>query len=423
MKISRRSFYTTFFFCFFIPTLCAQHLSRSGQTAENHNLRLFPCGGDVIFEEGFNGNDIPPGWTVLDLDSLTPRAEIAAPPVSASPGWQSHVDFMEFRNRLVISPSWYTDSTKASDDWLISPLITLGSNTCLSWKAYSQDPFFTESYEVRISTGTPTVDSAGFLALPPLLAIAEEDNESVYRSVNLAAYANRDVYIAFRQTSKDKFVLAIDDVRLANVLTQDIAAFAIEQPDNPQPTDILEVKGSIRNLGSDTLRADSLLKVHFTVDGANPQEMTIADTVVLAPNDTLEFVHDSTWSPNADRVYRLCVWTSGVPDMNTVNDTSCIWVGVGRLVGLEEELKSQQIKVYPNPVQDQLFLRLNDTQAAAELHIRLVDLHGRELLRTAYLPAGNKDLNLNLGDVPTGVYILQLNSRKRLLGRVRIVKK
>lgn len=402
----------------FPALLWAQGPSRSGFPSQPAQaLRAFPCGGDVLFDEPFSGNTIPADWTVLDLDGQQPFEAIKNPPVSAKAGWQSHVDFNNPHNRLLISPSWYEDSTVRSDDWLISPRISLGSNPCLSWYAYSQDKYFPESYEVRISLTSPTPDSAGFLANPPVMVVAGEANEFTYRSVGLAEYANQEVYIAFRHTSKDKFVLALDDIRVSEVKKVDLMTFDLITPVGGVGEE-LPIKGAILNLGSDTLDIDSTLQIFYSINGGLPLSMVVRDTMSLAPNDSIQFTHDSIWVPTEEAVYLLCVWASGFPDENISNDTACIWVGVGRFVGLEQEDPLMKVEIFPNPASERLNIHFPPQQSP--VHFRLYDLMGRQHLPTYMVPAGQAQLQLRVGHLPEGLYIMHIEQDGRILGRHKI---
>lgn len=382
----------------------AQGPSRSGFPSVPAELaRQFPCGGEVLLDESFSGTGIPQGWTVLDADGQAPRPEIVAPPVSASPGWQSRSDFNNPFNRVLMSPSWYVDSAVASNDWLISPPVNLQDHPCLSWYAYSQDRFYGESYEVRISTASP--DTTDFLANPALFSVESEANEFTYRSVSLAEYANQQVYIAFRHTSKDKFVLVLDDVRVAEVEQTDLSLFQVPTPEGGVGQELL-IQGAIINRGLDPVNVDSVLNLTYTIDNGEAKTIQVRDTAALAPNDTLQFIHDSIWTPEVDDVYLLSLWLDGVPDDNPLNDTVRLWVGIGQFVGLDDPAQRLRLKVFPNPASEQLQVEL-PTESARPGALRLLDVQGRVVRPEQPVPAGTRTARLSLQGLSTGVYVLQ----------------
>ncbi|MEL6853349.1 MAG: hypothetical protein AAFP92_32865, partial [Bacteroidota bacterium] len=120
--------------------LTAQQVTRSGlkpPKGPKPAFRQFPCGGETILDEDFqtSGDTLPAGWSSLDLDQFTPRDEILF--LTPAKGWQKVVDFRDpdSINLVMASPSWYKDTTGASNDYLISPKISLTANPCLSWYA------------------------------------------------------------------------------------------------------------------------------------------------------------------------------------------------------------------------------------------------------------------------------------------------
>ncbi len=333
----------------FLPAM-AQGPSRSGFPADLEDkttLRRFPCGGQAQLDEDFQGSALPSGWAVLDEDGFLPRQEILF--LTPIGGWQQVVDFKDAdsSNLLLASPSWYTSDSSPSNDFLILPATTLPAQPCLSWYAYSQDKLFPESYEIRVSTTNP--DAAGFLANPPVLTISAEGDEFTYRSTSLAAYAGQTVFIAFRQTTEDGFILALDDIRIANVEGTDLAMFNVNGLQG-DPLDTLFFSGSVINLGLDTLVFDTAqMSISWQINNETVQTITIPEAFTLLPNDTIQFAHDSAWVPLVSASYRLRVWVSGIGvDDNIENDTLSRFQAIGTATGLLEP-EALSLGIFPNP--------------------------------------------------------------------------
>ena len=308
------------------PLHAQQGPSRSGHPSRTQVsvVRNVPCGGDVVLSEPFSGSGLPAGWQAVDRDGKTLRSELDT---LLGPGWQSITDFKDSQNRAMASASWYQEEGP-SDDWLITPQVSLPDNPCLSWFAYSQDGFFRETYEVRISTTTSDPDS--FFTREPIAVIRGETDTIRYRSINLSAFANQEVYIAFRQVSEDKFILVLDDVRISDVQNRDLAMFEVIAPTGSvDDQEEFPIRGAIANLGSNLLVLDSAVNLFYSIDNGPPDSMIIADSLVMVANDSVQFVHDSVWTPTADGVYRLCVWFKSIGDDNVLNDTlvSVLWLG------------------------------------------------------------------------------------------------
>jgi Cleaved Adhesin Domain len=169
---------------------------------------LWPDNGFVL-DEDFEIGALRPGWSVLDVDGNVPDAMVSF----VSDAFVVLDQFEPAMNFGAYSTSWYAPPDQ-SDDWLITPQLTLGPASVLSWDAWSPDPMYPDGYEVRISIAGPTVME--FTANAALFTIADEADVFTSHMVDLAAagYLNQDVYIAFRNNSNDEFILVVDNVQV-----------------------------------------------------------------------------------------------------------------------------------------------------------------------------------------------------------------
>lgn len=97
----------------------------------------------------------------------------------------------------------------AHDDLLITPQINVvtGSTTRVSFWIKSRSSSFLESYEVRLSTSTPT--AAAFTTV--LQASQEAAATWTKKEFDLSNYVGQSVYIAIRATGTDEWELYVDD--------------------------------------------------------------------------------------------------------------------------------------------------------------------------------------------------------------------
>lgn len=174
------------------------------------------------FEEDFEGGVLPKGWTVHDVDGQPTAPQTAFVDAAWIIG-----DDIDGPNFSAISTSWYVPAGQ-SDDWIISPAITLGATATLSWNARATDPGFADGYEVYvvpssvaeftgfIASGDPTdflaLDEMVVPSAAPAFEIANEEVELQWRSVDLAALAGEEVHVAFRNNSDDLNLLLIDNI-------------------------------------------------------------------------------------------------------------------------------------------------------------------------------------------------------------------
>lgn len=189
----------------------------------------------VLFEEDFT-DGIPAEWTIHNEDGLTPDSEVA----DFTDGWIGHIAGTD---TAAASTSFY-DPTGAANDYLITPLLSIGNFSKIVWSARSVDASYPDGYQVLIST-TDT-DPASFT--DTLMTVTEESAYFSTRSVelDLEGYANQDVYIAFQNNTNNGYILLIDDVVLlgaetASITNETFSDFSIY----PNPTsELLTVKTS-----------------------------------------------------------------------------------------------------------------------------------------------------------------------------------
>lgn len=154
----------------------------------------------TYFFDDFESNSLD-GYTLFNLDQLVPddpdlinMADSAwTIKTITSQGWTHGLS--------AFSVSWYVNDAGPSDDWLITPAITVGEAAVLSWNAMAitSSGSFRDQYQVFVATAAtleafseaaPIFDtgSVGELATPQS------------RSINLSelGYTNQTIYIAFR---------------------------------------------------------------------------------------------------------------------------------------------------------------------------------------------------------------------------------
>lgn len=370
-----------------------------------------PCAGSVVYEEDFEAG-FPAGWTVVDGDGLTPRTE-----TGLMPGWQLGQDYKDTTNHLMLSPSWYDNGGGVSNDWVISPQISLGSNSCLSWTAYSQDDGFLEAYEVYISTtGNDTSD---FLAQTMVDTVFTERNDYTIRALSLVDYAGQDIYVAFRQVSDDKFVLTLDNFKVSNITPLDIGAASLAYG-SPSPGDTVAFSIEVVNYGSDTVTAFDLC---YSVNGGAVACMAI-DSVLLPPNQSFNIIHETEYlSDTLDGFEDFCAWTDSPnngADNDVANDTLCQTIAIGSPVGLSDPGVLQLAwDLYPNPSEGQASIRITDLKGQFELQV--MDVNGKVQWIQTGLRAGSAT-TFDWSELPAGLYLVRLQAQDGREGTKRFLK-
>lgn len=86
---------------------------------------------------------------------------------------------------------------------------------------------------------------------------------------------------------------------------------------------------------------------------------------------------------------------------------------------LPPERTAGELKAWPNPVTDQLFLQ---SSSAALLHLELWSLTGQRVLEKQLPLSGNEPAALPMTDLPAGTYLLLLREKGQPVRAIRLVK-
>lgn len=171
-------------------------------------------GKSQIFQEDFDGAG--PGiaaWTLIDVDAQVHNTAVSQYDAGAWIRVDRGGPIPNYGgpdgNYAAASSSWYTPAG-ASNDWLITPSITLpAAAAMLKWDSKAQDPSFSDGYKVMLApNGGNTV--ADFTVT--LFTIPAENSAWITRTVSLAPYVGTTVRIAFVNNSNDMFVLLMDNI-------------------------------------------------------------------------------------------------------------------------------------------------------------------------------------------------------------------
>lgn len=407
--------------------------------------------------EGFESAVFPScQWTTIDADGDGFGWTAAALPLEGSIS--------------AISASYDNPSQSAltPDNYLVSPQITPdATNNFLSYFVSAVDAnFAAEFYEVYVSTtGNSPGDFTTSLFSETLSTTQWEE-----RFIDLSAYAGQNIYIAFRHYNvTDQFLMRIDAIRLPPQtipnsalppLDVTLIGAGINCPGGQ--TGILQVGltgggSSYAYLfpGVDTVVSGmtnvsvggNLPEGDYTVNVIDNCGNDVVDSVSIAAtgvNDDASFVYpwttlcklDSmnigpqitglaggTFSGTAGLVFESTatgkidvlatpVGTYGV--VYTTNgpcpssDTVIITVDAMCTTTSVEDFASASLELYPNPNQGQFTLQ--NTGIGRDAEIEILNLQGQTLYRKQTYLSSKQQLEINLGDVAAGMYMVKITS-------------
>ncbi len=213
------------------------------------NMQLAP----VLFGDSFEEYDdfalLFAPWTLLDQDlsetygfdgitfpnSNSPMAYIVFNPNSTVPAITSLSAYDG--DKMAAS---FAAVNPINNDWLITPRMTLGTQSALKFYARSHmADYGLERFRVGVST-IPTIIPQGFQYItgPDYVEAPTNWTEYIY---DLSAYDGQGVYIAIRCVSDDAFVFYLDDISVHSV------GGSVSNDDPSVPANLTELKGNYPN--------------------------------------------------------------------------------------------------------------------------------------------------------------------------------
>ena len=174
-----------------------------------------PDADETYFFCDFQNNSAA-GFSIYDLDDQEPHFTMVQAGFEKGKGWVEMHDTADYDNICMVSTSKYEDGDAAnpSDDWLITPAIDIrGNNAVLSWKAIVPDKWYErDGYSVYVSEQGNRPEN---FTSAPVFSIEEESSSAwTEHSVSLESFAGKTVYIAFVNDSHNKYMLAVDDIKV-----------------------------------------------------------------------------------------------------------------------------------------------------------------------------------------------------------------
>lgn len=167
-------------------------------------------------------------WTGIDAD-----LEAAAPLVGSYPN-RGVMQYAQIVNPLTVDPTWWydypilrpydgkqyvgftrTSSGNANDDWLISPVITVGTDNVLSFMGKAADQF-PERFMVYVTTKLDNPTQSDFVRIDQGNYEAADYRGWKEYTYDLSAYAGQQIKFAIRYISHynqyGSFMLMVDNV-------------------------------------------------------------------------------------------------------------------------------------------------------------------------------------------------------------------
>jgi hypothetical protein len=92
----------------------------------------------------------------------------------------------------------------------------------------------------------------------------------------------------------------------------------------------------------------------------------------------------------------------------------------GKFLSVFDQNRPEQLKLYPNPSTDQVFIEIPLTYIGQNLSIRILDLQGRSVSSTNVLATGVVDLNA--GQLEKGLYLVETATNGKVFGLSKLLR-
>lgn len=314
---------------YFVVTFLSQPIFAQVLYSERfNNLSLttatFSSGGST---QTYLYSDVPSSMTAINGATTTADTLGGNYPFKANgqkqKAWLSYrpASITNTTDTFAVSTSWL-NPIGTVDSWLITPLINnISANSVLTWNAIAPDANNRDGYMVYVSTNSISSTPVTSDFNTTLLSVNSENNNWTTRGLSLAAFAGKNIRIAFRNNSTNKFQLWLDDIVVENITNTFDA--------KPTSNDVYKystininnfIKATFKNNGSSAINN---LVVNYQI-GTNP---IVTNTLTLSSPlqylDSRQLTFYTPFVSSTPGYYTYKIWASainGQADQN-LNDT------------------------------------------------------------------------------------------------------
>jgi hypothetical protein len=265
-------------------------------------MELFLAPTDFVIDQNFDAStSVPTGWTVIDADADGVEWQVYPSSSGAIPHSEPNC----------IASNYNADG---NDDWLITPLITVGADYVLDFWYAAHSADWPDDIEVRVSTGGPVPADFTDLIFTELGIPTTWQRQTL----SLAAYEGGDIYIAFRNISVDQWLLKIDDVKIGSLPANDIVLSVASPIIRVMPPATFTPRVTILNEGADDATPTVYCEIYHGTDTVYSE---FADLTTLTSGSS-RIVPFAAFSAAGNNVYSVKFWVDPTGDATPANNTA-----------------------------------------------------------------------------------------------------
>lgn len=278
----------------------------------------------------------------FELESQASTAGCPTAYTMLTPGWTNVVDQIDWRADVGGTVSSLTGpSVDHNPGTAAGYYLYLESSTCYNQTGALTSPtfdltavpnmyleFWYHMYGSSMGTLTVSVTNDAGVTWTDLVTLT--DNQDLWQSytADLSAYVGDIIQLRFTGLTGADFYsdMAIDDINMYAIFSDDIGAYSIDAPANPITPGPQGVTATVINYGSNTVNGSD---INWSVDGIVQTPFAWASPITSGQTYGSFIIGFYDFPAGSSEV---CAWTSlpnGNPDSNTSNDTVCTVVCTG----------------------------------------------------------------------------------------------
>lgn len=249
-------------------------------------------------------------------------------------GWVVGTSTQE-ADTFMVSTSWLDTSANSVNRWVITPPVTItGSNSIIRWKAKCPDTKFRDGYEVYFTSNTSASLTANdFPVANRLFALSDnntagagENSGWTGRSAYLGNLSGQTLRFAFRNNSKDRYQLWIDDIEVLNVSNSRDAEMNSVSAGKYILTNTNDtIRAVVGNLGATNIFTVTL---NYMVGNSAVQSQVFTNSIGWGNSSLNSIDFSMPYYVTSPGRYKIKAWISsvnGLSDQNNLNDTAVFY--------------------------------------------------------------------------------------------------
>jgi len=152
------------------------------------------------------------------------------------------------------------------------------------------------------------------------------------------------------------------------------------------------------------------------VDGWDGTEGSVPTAVTAGQVITYDYEIDIDDDWDIEKINVIGLLTDyDDPKNEILNANSARMTSLSEYVGIQEQIVTNAVTVYPNPAADIAYIRV-DLFESAEISIRVSDLNGKTVQSAEYgIMTGNNVMPINTNMLPAGIYVIDILAGAQLV--------